>query len=151
MKSLGDVIRELRKGKKLTQDDLAPLLNVTRATLANWEVNRADPNLEDLNKIADFFNVSVDYLLGRNKYSIKQLELSNLIREEAATYTYKGRPLTKGQIASVVNSLEVTASDIEKIPMVANNESIDLETDEELTRIITKVIHQVREERGYKK
>ncbi|WP_036372618.1 helix-turn-helix domain-containing protein [Neomoorella thermoacetica] len=65
MSTLGDKIKQLRKKKDLTQDELASILHVNRATLANWEINRAVPDPATLQRLADFFNVSVDYLLGR--------------------------------------------------------------------------------------
>ncbi|PRR71961.1 helix-turn-helix domain-containing protein [Neomoorella humiferrea] len=65
MSTLGDKIKQLRKKKDLTQDELASIIHVNRATLANWEINRAVPDPTTLQLLADFFNVSVDYLLGR--------------------------------------------------------------------------------------
>ena len=65
MGTLGDRIRELRKRDELTQEQLSQLIHVNRATLANWEINRAIPDTLILQSIADFFRVSVDYLLGR--------------------------------------------------------------------------------------
>lgn len=58
-------LRELRKQKELTQTDLGKLLNLSKQTISVYENGGADPNPETLNKLADFFGVSVDYLLGR--------------------------------------------------------------------------------------
>lgn len=66
MSTLGQKIKQLRSSKGLTQKELAPLINTTRETLANWEVNRATPDIETIKSIADFFYVSVDYLLDRD-------------------------------------------------------------------------------------
>lgn len=62
---IGDKIRQLREEKKMTQKDLADALNITPASIGLYEQNRRSPNLQLLNKIADFFNVSTDYLLDR--------------------------------------------------------------------------------------
>lgn len=59
-------LRELRKGKNLTQKELAKILQVSQQTIGSWEVGRAEPNTDVINSIADFFNVSGDYLLGRS-------------------------------------------------------------------------------------
>lgn len=58
-------IRELRKNKKLTQADLAKFLNVSDRTVGFYETEERDPDTNTLKKLADFFNVSIDYLLGR--------------------------------------------------------------------------------------
>ena len=76
MSTLGQKIKQLRNSKGLTQKELAPLINTTRETLANWEVNRATPDIETIKSIADFFCVSVDYLLDRATLTPQTTELS---------------------------------------------------------------------------
>ncbi len=63
-------IRELREDQDLTQAYMARLLNVTQRTYSRYETGEHVIPLELLCKIADFHNVSVDYLLGRT--DIKQ-------------------------------------------------------------------------------
>lgn len=58
-------LKKLRKQKKLTAAKLAQKLNISHAALASWETGRHLPHLDDLIRIADFFEVSVDELLGR--------------------------------------------------------------------------------------
>jgi transcriptional regulator with XRE-family HTH domain len=65
MSTLGSRIRHLRKERDMTQDQLAAIIHVNRATLANWEIDRATPDLATLQRLADFFNTTTDYLLGR--------------------------------------------------------------------------------------
>jgi transcriptional regulator with XRE-family HTH domain len=64
--SLGTRIKFLRKERDLTQKQLAESLLITRSALSKWEVGRAMPDLPSLVKLADYFHVSVDYLLCRN-------------------------------------------------------------------------------------
>lgn len=59
-------LRALRKEKKLTQGEIAEILEVARTTYANYEQGTREPDNKNLNKIADYFGVSVDYLLGRD-------------------------------------------------------------------------------------
>lgn len=59
--SLGGKIRTLRKAKKLTQDELAALIGVKRATISNYEIDRRQPSLSDLKRFAEFFGVGLDY------------------------------------------------------------------------------------------
>lgn len=62
----GDRITELREEAKLTQEELADKIGITRAALSHYEKNRREPDYETLKKIADYFNVSTDWLLGRS-------------------------------------------------------------------------------------
>lgn len=63
----GDRLRELREDRSLTQDQLAEHLKITRQQLSSYENGRFEPNMDTLVSIADFFDVSLDYLLGRTK------------------------------------------------------------------------------------
>lgn len=58
-------IKELRYENSLTQEQLAEILGIAKNTLCQYEKNKANPSLEIVLKIADYFGVSVDYLLGR--------------------------------------------------------------------------------------
>jgi len=59
-------IRELREAKKMTQIDLAAMLNVSQATLSNWERGVHDLDNESLAQMAKFFDCSIDYLLNNS-------------------------------------------------------------------------------------
>jgi len=62
---LGERLRELRKQKNLTQDELAKLISTSRSSLTYWELGKRNPDFVTLKKLANYFNVSTDYLLGR--------------------------------------------------------------------------------------
>lgn len=59
-------LKELRKEKKQTQDDIAKLLNVAHSTYNGYEKETSEPTIETLKKLADYYNVSLDYLVGRS-------------------------------------------------------------------------------------
>ena len=59
-------IKELRISRGLNQVELAKKLSVTKQTVSNWENDNIQPSIDMLERIADFFNVSTDYLLGRD-------------------------------------------------------------------------------------
>lgn len=59
-------LKELRIEKKITQDELGAVLSFTRATISGYEIGRNEPSIEDLNKLAVYFDVSVDYLTGKS-------------------------------------------------------------------------------------
>ena len=58
-------IRELRAEKNVTQQEIADKLGVSRQVFANWENEINQPDLKMLISLAEFFSVTVDYLLGR--------------------------------------------------------------------------------------
>lgn len=59
------VLQQLRKGAKLTQDQLSDALQVQKRTYGSWERGERQPDFETLCRIADYFGVTTDYLLGR--------------------------------------------------------------------------------------
>ncbi|UQX52314.1 helix-turn-helix transcriptional regulator [Cytobacillus pseudoceanisediminis] len=66
---LGARLKKLRAEKKLTQRQLADKINVTHVSISGYENGNRSPDTETLEKLADFFEVSVDYLLGRSSIS----------------------------------------------------------------------------------
>ncbi len=62
---LSERLKELRTKSGLTQEALSKSLNINRATYAHYETGRREPDNEIMQLLATFFNVSVDYLLGR--------------------------------------------------------------------------------------
>jgi transcriptional regulator with XRE-family HTH domain len=75
-------LRELRKEKDLTIRDLQNIFGIGKSTLSLYENGKRDADHETLKKIADYFNVSIDYLLGRTecKRKFSQDEYYNIIR-----------------------------------------------------------------------
>lgn len=63
---IGNTIRELRKEKKMSQSELGKFIGVSQTTVTAWETGRAEPSSTFVSKLADLFNVSTDYLLGRS-------------------------------------------------------------------------------------
>ena len=92
---LSKQLRYLRQSQNLNQVQLAQKLGVKKQSISNWENDNIIPSIEMLGRIADFFNVSTDYLLGREKsanigiytidvtgLSTKQIEHINLIIDD---------------------------------------------------------------------
>ncbi len=75
-------IKELRTAQGLTQVEFAKCLSVSKQAVSNWENNNIQPSIEMLIRIADFFGVSTDYLLGRNNDN--SLDVSSLSKEAVA-------------------------------------------------------------------
>ena len=62
-------LKDLRKKRKLTQKDFAIIFNIAQATIGMWETGMRQPDFLTLQKIADYFNVTTDYLLGNSNTS----------------------------------------------------------------------------------
>lgn len=58
-------LKELRLKKGLTQQEIADLVHVNRVTYTNWEKGKREPSFENLFKLADLLEVSLDWLFGR--------------------------------------------------------------------------------------
>jgi transcriptional regulator with XRE-family HTH domain len=63
--NIGSRLAFLRDQRGLTQEELASSLGISRAALSHYEKNRREPDTETLGKVADLFQVSIDYLVGR--------------------------------------------------------------------------------------
>ncbi len=59
------ILKTLRESSKISQDKLSKIIGVSRSTVAMWETNSSQPDIDTLIKLANFFNVSLDYLLER--------------------------------------------------------------------------------------
>lgn len=66
MSTFGSRLKDLRQSKGLTGVELGEILNVSNKTISTWENNTREPNQEMTATIAEYFNVTTDYLLGRN-------------------------------------------------------------------------------------
>lgn len=63
IKMFGERLKQLRKEKKVSQKTLADALFISQQAIAKWESDKSSPNPETVRKIAEYFNVSTDYLL----------------------------------------------------------------------------------------
>jgi transcriptional regulator with XRE-family HTH domain len=67
MSIFAERIKEERKRRKLTQEDIAAQLGITRSAYTLYETGKTQPSLETAVKLADIFQISLDYLTGRYK------------------------------------------------------------------------------------
>ena len=74
-------LKELREEKKISQQKLALELNVSQASISKYEKGLAEPDIPMLCTIAEYFHVSVDYLIGRTGQRSAALPLSIEERE----------------------------------------------------------------------
>lgn len=94
MNGIGIRITELRKQAGMSQFQLAKVLNIATSTLGMYETGKREPSLKVLNRIASYFNVSTDYLLGRPE---KKTDTTNSDKIEDmldSAMTFDGKPLS---------------------------------------------------------
>lgn len=76
-------LRDLRKKYNLSQSDLAKILNLSQNAISRYEKGEADPDLETLKKISQFFKVSIDYLLDNEiKNNLDQISITQLLESK---------------------------------------------------------------------
>lgn len=123
-------LRALRNEKKLTQDELGKLLNVSGKTIGTWERDSRQPNIEAINKLASIFDVTTDYLLGNSneKQPQKYYDLSDEEKNDIAIQAEKlmegietgnnlnfyGEPATKEQKDRILIAIK-TAMEMNKM------------------------------------
>ena len=78
--SIGEKIRQLRKGKKLTQEQLAEYLAVSAQAVSKWETGLTCPDIDMLPRLAVFFGVTTDELLDVDRRRIDR-EVEALVTE----------------------------------------------------------------------
>lgn len=74
MKSLGNRIKQARIQAGFTQEQLAEMLNLSRGTIARYELGEIEPKLQNLAAIANVLHVSADYLMGLNSGVVRTEE-----------------------------------------------------------------------------
>ena len=72
-------IKDLRKRKGISQLELAQLLGVTQQAVSGYEKNISQPDIDSLKMLSDYFNVSIDYILGESSIDIKFEDAASFI------------------------------------------------------------------------
>ncbi|QDK70154.1 helix-turn-helix domain-containing protein [Lactococcus protaetiae] len=90
-------LKQLRKSKALTQKEVAEQLGMTQQNYQKWESGKSSPSGETLDKLADYFQVSTDYLLGRTKEEVFRGKLPKLQMAEEIDFTERLKRLRKGR------------------------------------------------------
>lgn len=100
----GVIITELRKTKtKNTQLDMAKILGVAKTTYASYEQGKRMPDVEIQKKIAEYYNVSLDYLHGRDKEINSSEQLTN---EQMTVAAHIDEDVTDEEMEDILNYIE---------------------------------------------
>ena len=79
--TLNENIKNLRVARGLNQVEFAKLMGVTKQCVSNWENDNVLPSIEMLTRLADYFGVTTDYMLGRTQN--RSLDISKLTDDQA--------------------------------------------------------------------
>ncbi|MBW4827619.1 MAG: helix-turn-helix transcriptional regulator [Clostridiaceae bacterium] len=82
MNTIGKRIKMLREDERLNQKELAKALNISNTTLSQYETGQRTPSDDIKIKLANFFNVSTDYLLGRTDIKNQSEKISNAVEDD---------------------------------------------------------------------
>ena len=172
---LGDKIKLYRENKKMTQKEVADILNVSSATISKYESGTLEPNIESLKRIAELFDISVDELLNDEEYKfdISKINVLDILREQKEmklkgnlyhntqiifaynTNHIEGSKLTEDQTRYIFETNTIffegeTVASVDDILETANHfKLVDYMLDiaeEKLTEDIIKEIHRILKE-----
>lgn len=73
-----DKLKLLRENKKMSRQQVADALGISKRTLESYEYGQREPNIDMINKFADFYNVTTDFLLGRKEPDPAQTFLTSI-------------------------------------------------------------------------
>lgn len=104
-------LKQIREENGLSQSDLAKRINMTQQRISSYEKGIREPDIETLNILADFFNVSIDYLLGKtdkrnNTENKKELEINWALSGGYAALNDTNREIAKSVIESLLAKQE---------------------------------------------
>ncbi len=128
---IGKRIRALREERHLSQEKLAADLGVSRMTVNNYENEKRAPDIDFTGHLADYFGVTVGFLMGATEYRYKQDEIVSLKRSETLYRIMEKLPQPEVQ--------EMTSSLIETL-----EKSVELDMTDEIVQVINLFCVQVR-------
>jgi len=120
MRILSQRLKNLRQEKNLTQTQLADIIGISRGALSLYETGKREPDYCTLQKFADFFNVSTDYLLGRNIHKKGNYTkiFSKRLKQE--------RQQRKWSILEMSNKLDISTSQLSDYEKSLREPDLDL-------------------------
>lgn len=111
MDKFGKILKKLREDRNISAIKFSEDLNIHRGTLSNWETGKRTPDSQTLLKIADYFNITVDYLLGSTDRKTDDTKIYNLQKVDT-------NEMVKIPVIGVIKA---------GIPMLAEENIIDYE------------------------
>ena len=106
---LGEKIKKYREEKKMTQAEVAKVLEVKPATISKYEAGTLEPNIESLKKLAELFDVSIDELLKEDEFDVSKINVLEVLREQKEM-KLKGNLYHNTQIIFAYNTNHIEGS-----------------------------------------
>ena len=108
---LGDKIKIYREDKKMTQNDIANILDISAATVSKYESGALEPNIGSLKRLAELFEISIDELLSdeEDKFDISKISILDILREQKEM-RLKGNLYHQTQISFSYNTNHIEGS-----------------------------------------
>ena len=108
--SIGNKIKEYRELNKMTQKDIAEILEVEPGTISKYESGMIEPNIESLKRLAETFNITVDELIkDEEKFDITKINVLEILREQKEM-KLKGNLYHNTQIIFAYNTNHIEGS-----------------------------------------
>lgn len=104
----GERLKGLREEKGLRQEDIGTIVGVGKSTISQYESGKRQPDPLTLQKIADYFSVTLDYLFGRNdlRYTNKKFDILSAIEDNDLQLIAGDSPLTQDQRLGILRALD---------------------------------------------
>ena len=112
-----EILKELRTNEKLTQEQLANILGINRVQYNQYENNYNTIPTKHLNSIANYFNVSIDYILGFNKnktYDLFINDIDNIKAGQRLKEFRKDNKITQLKLAQILNTNQSVIANYER-------------------------------------
>lgn len=107
----GDRIKKLRDEKNISQFELSEFLGISQQALSKWENEKTEPDNDSLVKLANYFNVSTDYLLGNSE--TRQVDKPYDDELEKVLFS-KAKDLTEDEKKTIINVINAIKKEVDK-------------------------------------
>ncbi len=112
----GEMLKKLRKERKMTQSQLAELFGYSHVAVVKWENGTREPDFNTLIKLSDYFGVSIDYMItGKNKESEEKTDKDKYLKEIIKIFNAIGTEDRAYCLGFIVGVLQKRGIDVQAI------------------------------------
>jgi len=110
--NLSERLVSLRESKRFTQLDVSEKLGIKRARYNAWEQGLSQPNIEMLKSIAELYNISIDYLIGKSEMANAEIERMSSIDQDIRVIQRAALEMTPEQREKAIEMWDVLFKDV---------------------------------------
>ena len=110
----GDRLKKMRKERNLTQEEIGELCEVGKTTISNWENNITQPPFEIVKKLAQYFGVTIDYLLNFTQDDADNMEKLKIALKEAGMWDYSMDDMSREDFEKAMTIVAMIKKDTNK-------------------------------------